>query len=217
VSEPGLVVVVAGGDPVAPAEVADLPRGVPVVAADSGIDRARALGLTVTDAVGDFDSVLPAGLAAVEEAGARVERHAAAKDHTDLDLALSRALALGARRIVVVGGHGGPRLDHFLANALLLTADRWAGVTVEARFGRARVHVVRRHVELAGTPGDLVTLLAVGPPATGVTTDGLRYPLHEAVLEPASSLGVSNELTRPLASVRLRAGTLLVVQPGAPD
>jgi thiamine pyrophosphokinase len=208
-----LVIVVAGGDPVAPADVADLPAGVPVVAADSGIDLALALGLHVTEAVGDFDSVSPSGLAAARAGGARIERHPAAKDRTDLDLALARALARGARRIVVVGGHGG-RLDHFLANALLLSADRYAGVAVEARFGPARLHVVRRRVEVTGRVGDLVSLLAVGAAAVGVTTTGLRWALTDATVEPASSLGVSNELTASRATVTVRSGPLLLIQPG---
>jgi thiamine pyrophosphokinase len=215
-ADPGLVIVVAGGDPVPASAVADLPAGVPVVAADSGIDHALGLGLAVTVAVGDFDSVSDAGLAAVEAAGAVIERHPAAKDQTDLDLALGRAVALGATRIVVVGGHGG-RVDHFLGNALLLTAPRYAAVPIEARFGRARLHVVRTQVALRGVAGELVTLLAVGGPAAGVTTTGLRYPLVAATVEPASSLGISNELTGPVASVTLTGGTLLVVQPGGSD
>jgi thiamine pyrophosphokinase len=211
-----LVIVVAGGDPVDRADIADLPADAPVVAADSGIDHALALGLAVTVAVGDLDSVSAAGLAAIGAAGVPVERHPVAKDETDLDLALARAVALGADRIVVVGGHGG-RVDHFLANALLLTADRYAGVAVEARFGAARLHVVRTEVIVRGQPGDLVSLLAVGGPATGVTTTGLRWALDDAVIEPASSLGVSNELVADRATVRVGAGTVLVVQPGGPD
>jgi thiamine pyrophosphokinase len=213
-----LVVVVAGGDPVPPAAVADLPAGVPVVAADSGVDHAAALGLTVTEAVGDFDSVTPAGLRAAEARGAAVDRHPAAKDETDLELALDRALALGADRVIVVGGHGG-RTDHFLANALLLTAERYATVALEARFGPAVVHVLRggptAAVSLLGLPGDLVSLLAVDGPAAGVTTTGLAYPLDDGTLHPGRTRGVSNELTGTEATVRLQAGLLLVVQPHA--
>jgi thiamine pyrophosphokinase len=114
---------------------------------------------------------------------------------------------------VVVGGHGG-RLDHLLGNVLLLTADRWAGVDIEARLGAARAHVVRRRLTVTGAPGELVTLLAVGGPATGITTTGLRYPLDDEDLEPASSRGVSNVLVDATATVAVRAGTLLVVRPG---
>jgi thiamine pyrophosphokinase len=211
-----LVVVVAGGDPVDPGDVDDLPGDSPVIAADSGIDHARALGWRVDVAVGDFDSVTPAGLAAAEAEGTVIDHHPAAKDHTDLELALDVAMARGARRIVVVGGHGG-RLDHLLGNALLLAAERYAGVALEARFGPARVHVARPAggaVALTGSRGGLVTLLAAGGPAEGVTTEGLLYPLAGETLAPGSTRGVSNELSGPSASVSLRAGTLLVVQPG---
>ena len=87
-----------------------------MIAADGGVDRALALGLHVDVAIGDFDSVTAAGLAAVEAAGARIERHPTAKDATDLELALDAALALAPARIVVIGSGGG-RLDHLLGVA----------------------------------------------------------------------------------------------------
>jgi hypothetical protein len=51
------VVVVTGGDPVALEHLATVPAGALVIAADSGIGHAHALGLTVDVALGDFDSV----------------------------------------------------------------------------------------------------------------------------------------------------------------
>ena len=53
----------------------------------------------------------------------------------------------------------------------------------------------------------------IGGPARGIVTEGLRYPLHDEELAPGTSRGVSNELAVGIASVRLAAGTLLVVQP----
>jgi thiamine pyrophosphokinase len=54
-----LVVVVAGGDPPAPAAALAVPLGARVVAADKGLEHALALGLEVNVAVGDFDSASP--------------------------------------------------------------------------------------------------------------------------------------------------------------
>ena len=206
------VVVVTGGDPLDAHQLPPLPEGATVVAADSGIDRAHALGLVVDVAVGDFDSVTAGALAKAEAEGATVQRHPRAKDATDLELALDAALALGPERIVVLGGHGG-RLDHLLANALLLASAGLAGVNVVAQMGAARVSVVRDSLRLDGSPGDVVTLLAVHGPAVGVTTEGLRYPLRDDALEPGSTRGVSNELLDREALVRVRAGVLLAVQP----
>jgi thiamine pyrophosphokinase len=214
---PALAVVVTGGDRPDPAlvDVLDLPvEGRVVVAADSGVAHAVALGLVIDVAVGDFDSLDPGLLEAVEAAGTRVERHPTAKDATDLELALDVALDLGAARIVVLGAHGG-RLDHFLANAFVLAAPQLAGVEVEALVGEALVSVVRpgHGLRFGGRAGDLVTVLPVHGPAEGVRTEGLLYPLHGEVLTIGTTRGVSNVLVATEAVVELTAGVALVVRP----
>jgi thiamine pyrophosphokinase len=183
-----------------------------VIAADSGLDHAHELGVAVDVVVGDLDSVDPDTLAAAELAGTIVERHPTAKDATDLELALLAARDRGALEIVVVGGHGG-RLDHFLANALLLASPALADVRVRARIGDADVFVVRDRVELTGAPGALCSLLPVGGPAEGVRTEGLRFPLAGETLFPASTRGVSNELVATAATVSLEHGVLLAILP----
>ena len=210
-----LVVVVVGGDAPDGSAAVDLPPDATVIAADSGVDHAHRLGLHVDVAVGDFDSVSPAGLARAEREGARVERHPAEKDRTDLEIALDAALTLAPTDVLVIGGDGG-RLDHLLANVLVLTSPSYAGVRVRARLGPASVHVLRGgdEVVLDGRPGDTVTLLSVHGPATGIRTAGLRYPLADEALAPGTSRGVSNVLEEPPARVALRDGVLLAVLPG---
>ena len=76
-------------------------------------------------------------------------------------LALDAALALRATRILVLSGGGG-RLDHSLAELLVLTSPRYANVELDATVGRARCHVVRGTRTLVGERGELVSLFAVG-------------------------------------------------------
>ena len=215
---PTLAIVVTGGDRPDPdlVDALDLPvEGRVVVAADSGVAHALALGLVIDVAVGDFDSLDPETLEAVEAAGTRVERHPVAKDATDLELAIDVAVGLGAARVVVLGGHGG-RLDHFLANVLLLAAPSLAGVDVEALVGEAVVSVVRPGpgIRFGGRPGQLVTILPLHGPAEGVRTEGLRYPLHGETLLAGTTRGVSNVLDADEAAVSLSGGVVLVVRPG---
>jgi thiamine pyrophosphokinase len=207
-----LVVVVAGGEAPDAGSAQAVPTGAPVVAADRGLEHALALGLTVTVAVGDFDSASPEAVAAVEEAGARIERHPAAKDATDLELALDVALGLDPERILVLAGVG-ERLDHLLSALLLIAAPRYAGVEIDARIGRSLTHVVRGNRAVQGTPGDLLSLVPVHGPAADVRTEGLVYALEDETLEPGSTRGISNELAAPTARVSVRSGTLLVVRP----
>lgn len=209
-------IIVTGGDPLHLSRAVGLPADAYVVAADSGIEHAQALGLVVDLAVGDFDSVAPDALQRAIDAGAAVERHPADKDASDLQLALDAALAGGAHQVLVLGGHGG-RLDHFLANVLLLASPKYAALELTAQVGDALVTVIRQNADLHGAVGDLVTLLAAHGDATGVRTEGLRYALDGEDLLAGSTRGLSNVLTAPIAHVHLAGGVLLAVQPTLPD
>jgi len=200
------VVVLAGG-PDGPAAIG-LPPGATVIAADGGAELARHLGLEVDLVVGDLDSISAATLAGI----AQVERHEAEKDATDLDLALTAALRLEPERILVLGSADG-RLDHLFGSLLILAAEAYAEVQVDAQIGSAAVHVVRGERTVRGEPGDLISLFAVHGPATGVVTHGLVYPLRAETLEPGSTRGVSNVFAVSEARIGLERGVVLAVRP----
>jgi len=204
------VAVIAGGQAVSPATAGRIGHVDYVIAADSGLQAVERLGLTADLVVGDLDSVDPALL---DRPGLEVDRHPPAKDQTDIVLALDRARDLGPRAVVVVSGGGG-RLDHALANLLVLASPRYAQVRVRALIGDAEVAVVRDHHTMTAPAGTVVSLFAVDGPAHGVTTEGLRYPLRDEVLDPLSSRGVSNEFAGGPAAVHVARGALLVIRPG---
>ena len=212
-----VAIVFAGSQPVAPWVCEWLPSDADVIAADSGLHVAMALGLRVDHLVGDLDSADPAAIDTAVAAGTTVDRHPSEKDATDLELAFEAAIARGAQRVVLVDG-GGDRLDHLLGNVLLLASPALAGIRIEAYCGDARVIVVRGGdppAMLGGMVGSLVTLLPIGGPARGVVTKRLRYRLSNDDLLPGTTRGVSNELAAHTASVQLEEGTLLVIQPFA--
>ena len=200
----GHALVVTGG-PI-PANQGPLPSANLIIAADGGADNAAALGLTVDLVIGDLDSV---SSAAVARAG-KVERHPEDKDETDLELALGAAVAAGKRSVTVIGTLGG-RVDHAVANLLVAAGDRWENLRIDLRIDGARGWVVRDHVEVVAPIGNVVSLLAVGGRATGVTTTGLAWPLADAEVEPGVGLGLSNRMAAPRAEVVVDDGTLLVI------
>ena len=213
------VIVIGGGGAVDAGLAGRLPEVAPVVAADSGVDAAAALGLRVDVVVGDLDSASPEAVAAAEAAGARVDRHPADKDATDLALALDCAAALldgDADGDIVVAGVEGGRLDHLLAGILALADPDRRRLHIRAHLGRATVHVVHGPGSLAveGATGQVLTLLPVGGDAVGVRTAGLRFPLRNEALPAGTTRGVSNVVDDDPASVTLESGTLLVVLPG---
>jgi thiamine pyrophosphokinase len=63
-----------------------------------------------------------------------------------------------------------------------------------------------------GAVGDSVSAFPLAGQATGVTLEGMAYPLTNATLEPGDTLGFHNELLGGRAKVSVEGGTLLVVQ-----
>jgi len=95
-----------------------LARAAAVIAADGGLRHVLALGRRPDVLIGDLDS-LPPGVDP-ETAAGKVIRYPRDKDETDLELALLYAVDhYPDAEVFVVGGAGG-RLDHLLANVLLL-------------------------------------------------------------------------------------------------
>jgi thiamine pyrophosphokinase len=207
-------VVIAGGEPAAGDE-RWLAGAALVVAADGGAAWLAALDRRPDLLVGDLDSVDAWLVDRLAAAGVAVERHPVDKDASDAELALARAVELGATRVTVLGALGGQRLDHELANLLLLADPAWRALD-ELRIVRGDTVVRPLHggdqLTLSAAAGTTVTLLAVGGDAAGVRTRGLRFPLDGETLSVGRSRGLSNEIVEAPASVQLERGTLLVIE-----
>jgi thiamine pyrophosphokinase len=191
-----------------------------VIAADGGFRRALALGLQPDLVVGDGDSLGAGELDRLAAAGMPIERSPTAKDESDTELAVLAALRRGATAITFLGALGGERLDHALANVGLLALPELAAVSAVLLDASVRIRLLRApgpagepaRLDLAGEPGDVVSLIPQGPGVRGVTTTGLRYPLRDEPLPEGPARGLSNVRIEPEASVALRSGHLLVVE-----
>lgn len=207
------VVVVAAGE-LAASDAMWLDDADLVIAADGGAGSLDRLGRRPDLLVGDLDSVDASLVERLEVAGTRVERHPIDKEASDSELAVETAFGAGGSTVVMLGAMGGERVDHELANLLLLADPFLAGRDLRAVRGGTCVRSLHAgdRLLLNGAAGDLVTLLPVGGDAGGVTTEGLRWSLDAATLRMGRSRGLSNEVIGAPASVRISQGTLLVFE-----
>jgi thiamine pyrophosphokinase len=206
-------IIVAGGKPPS-SEVWHrwVREGDRIVGADGGSGQVLAWGQIPDLTIGDMDSLCDEDRAVLQREGCRFVVHPRAKDQTDLELALTCAVEEGAQEIVILGAFGG-RLDHTLANILLLALPELRHVPVWLVGDREVIVLAQsgQSVTVEGQPGDVVSLLPLAGDTSGVTTMGLAWKLEGDRLRFGLTRGVSNELTAPVAVIEVEEGLLLVV------
>ncbi|MFO7680225.1 MAG: thiamine diphosphokinase [Chloroflexota bacterium] len=186
-----------------------LPKASLVMAADGGSRHLYRLNWHPDLVVGDMDSVSPEILDWLENADVPIRRHDPVKDETDLELALLHAREYG-EQILLFGTLGG-RLDHMLANVLLLAHPSLAASDVQLVEERERAWLVRDRSQFKAEPGDVVSLIPVGGDVRVRETEGLRWSLLDSVLDFGLVRGLSNEVTAVSVSIEVVSGTLLCV------
>ena len=185
-----------------------------VIAVDRGLAAAGALGVTPDVIVGDFDSVDPAVLAEFRRKEHIVwEVHQPEKDDTDTELAIKRALAMGATHVVLLGATGG-RLDHLLGNIHLLYPCLQRGVEACILDPGNRLYLIdgERHFKRREVWGTYVSFLPLTEEVRGITLRGFKYPLTDKDIAIGTSLCISNELAEEEAAITFREGALIVVE-----
>jgi thiamine pyrophosphokinase len=208
--------IVADGDVPARADVDRLLDGAApdvVIAADGGAAKSLALGFTPDLVVGDSDSLDVAVADRLRADGVSVTVHPHDKDESDTELAVCAALDRGADALLIVGAFGGARLEHTIANILLLAMPALDGRDVALADGASEVRMINggQTLTIDGAIGDFVSLFALAPVVDGVTTDGLEFALRDGPITQGPARGLSNVMTSERASVTARTGRLLVV------
>ena len=180
------------------------------IAADGGYRYLEQLGLVPVRVVGDLDSLPSEQVNLLEEQGVIIERYPVEKDETDLELALLRAVAEGFTVIRIAGALGG-RFDQSLGNLFLLSKNEFSHLDLRMEDGVEEVFLIRDEGLILGSPGDTVSLLPLGGPARGISTQGLKYVLNDEALFPDQSRGISNVMLSNQTRVTLQDGILICV------
>ena len=167
------------------------------IAADRGLEAFDAAGVEPDMLIGDMDSVSPKVLA-------RYESRLSADRLNCINLALEK----GATEITLLGALGG-RLDHALANLMMVVRAARHGAWAEIRAEGVRIVRVNGSYTLAGARGSTISLLPLGT-ARGVSIRGCYYLIDDYTLESDSSRGMSNVVTADEAVITVREGDLLL-------
>ena len=203
--------VILSACPVSPALADQLREDDFIIACDAGYRNCEPLGCRPDMIVGDFDTA-----PCPQQEGDDIVILPHVKDDTDTEYAAKLAAEKGFAEVLLLGGLGGRRLEHTLANLCTGLGLERRGVRATLQDERSRITYVMPG-ESRRYPKQQYFYLSVFPlegKAQGVWEQGSYYTLEDACLTASYPLGVSNEYAEgsDCITVSTRAGALVVVE-----
>ncbi len=208
----GAIVIANGEMDIPPGIRAKIQASTYIIAADGGVNNCHRLKIQPHAIIGDLDSMQPGDVEAYREAGIKVIQYPAHKDETDLELALRYVMNKEVDEVTILGGLGA-RWDMTIANILLIVHPLFDHLKICYLDGTQEVALLRagERSVIDGAPGDTISLIPLAGDASGITTQGLEYPLRDGTLQFGATRGVSNVFTGGQAEIYYREGRLLCV------
>lgn len=181
-----------------------------IICADSGANCLYDYGIIPDYLLGDFDSInKEAYKYFLSMECSRIE-YPVEKDYTDTQLALYKAIELGADEIVFLGCTG-TRIDHVLGNLGLLKICLRRGIKGSMRDDNCNIFLIDKECEIKGNEGEIFSVQAYCDVVKGLSIDGGKYPLKEYDLELGDPITISNKFINDKVKITFQSGTLLVI------
>ena len=187
-----------------------------IISCDGGTDFLASHGIIPDMVVGDLDSITENGLEYIRANNIFVEKYPVEKDATDTEIAIGKT---GNDRTVLVCPVSG-RIDHVLSNFQIVLKQRSLGKNIVLTDGMTYCYPLtgedRVEIDVSSYGENAAVSLVpwdFGCAVTGVTTEGLYYPLENASLSAGSSFSFSNHPASKASKigVSIRSGMLMVV------
>lgn len=183
-----------------------------VICADGGANHAYRMKLKPHLIVGDLDSIKEEVLEFYEKEGVRIEKYPPMKDETDTQLAMLKAIELGATDVTFIGVIG-ERFDHSYANLSLLLYLLNRNIKGKIVNEMNEIYLINKFIEVEGKKGELLSLLPYSKEVKGIYTKGLFYGLSGQSMDLEMPYGISNVFTEDKATIEIEEGLLLVIKP----
>jgi thiamine pyrophosphokinase len=171
-----------------------------IIAVDQAVLALYKQRIKIDLAVGDFDSLNNQGILTQ----LNVVRLNPIKDVTDTHQALVEATKMNPDEIVLIGGIGGDRIDHFMIHTMFF--DEFPNLKMVD--DNTTITLLQEGLHEVQTEG-YVTYIAY--PKAKLSLMGFKYPLQEYLLMSYDPLCISNEVIEEKGITHVLEGRLLQI------
>ncbi|MBC6310775.1 thiamine diphosphokinase [Listeria sp. FSL L7-1582] len=193
-------------------DISKYDKKIPWIGVDRGAIRLTDRGITPIIAMGDFDSLSKPELSHLKTI-TEVTEFPAEKDETDTEIGLQWALSQKPDLIRIFGATGG-RLDHLLANIMMLMQPRFLDVISKIelidRYNYIKMYKPGEYT-VSRMPDKKYVAFTTMADVTKLTLKGFKYPLTEANYPFGAALS-SNEFIGEQGTFSFQTGLILFIQ-----
>lgn len=179
-----------------------------LIAADKGAETFYHNNIKPHYVLGDFDSINTKTLEFL--ADCNIIPFNPEKDFTDSELAVNKAIELGAKELVLLG-FTGTRIDHTIANIGLLKRCLEHNIKAYIRDCYNKIMVVNKKTTLVGKSGQIISFQALDGNVENFSIRGAKYELEGYRLSFGDPLTVSNEFCSNPITIDFDNGNVLVI------
>lgn len=174
-----------------------------VIAVDGGMKYLNQVQITANMWVGDLDSISEIPNVADKKLLNKE------KDETDTFSAINEGIKRGYKEFFIYCGTGG-RISHTIANIQCLTYLAKLGLKGYL-FSNQEVITALCDGEFTMNGNGYISIFSANEKSTGVTLQGLKYPLNNHTISNSFPIGISNEFQNIPATIKVTNGCLLIV------
>lgn len=174
-----------------------------IICADGGLNYLDSLKIAPDLIVGDFDSANVTLLEKYKDI--KIKKFLPEKNFTDTEIAIEEAITLGYKEIIIFGATG-TRLDHTMANILLIERYIKKGISIRIVDNNNYIQILNKDISLNKKEGYYLSIIPITEHIDGITLKGFKYSLENVKVSRGSTLCISNEITDEEARIQIKNG-----------
>lgn len=164
---------------------------VPCYCADAGAELCRLAKVVPDVLIGDMDSLKPETRQWLRDANVQEYVYPTEKDYSDTQLAVEALFEKGVDEIIVIGALGG-RMDHELANIMLLMTYGRQGKSLVFWDEINRMRYIGADTHQLDRVAGYVGIVPFSDEGMRLSIDGMHYPLKDVSVPFGESRLISN-------------------------
>lgn len=176
-----------------------------IIAADGGADHLRKLKIIPSVIMGDFDSIRGKSLQYYDDKCEFIS--ISRQDDTDIEKALKYIIEKGYKEVYLFSVTG-KRLDHTFCNLSFLIKYQ-SNIHIKIIDKLQYIAAYNKDVEFSTVPKEIISFYGITD-LTKITTEGLHYPLTDAILPFGVRDSTSNVAISDRIKFKIEDGTILI-------